>query len=1097
MDLKEAVDLYRDILQHYSQGFSVEEVLGVVVEALGGARAAMFTRRELSPFLELRMAWGVSPEGRETLKNVLLSSDWIEAQPARHYAVVEREKLGELGLQDLCVEAGEALILFPVRSQAQLRAALLVAIPHGAALPDQQSFRTAAVGAVLEKLLDLFLFGDEGGEDQAGGEADTMEAGMLSDHLLDRVEPARAASLVLDLLIKLLNVDGGTVHRVEEKAGESKGVLVASRGWGGMTEIIEHLFENRLAELLQAMRRTEEREFSLDAGRVAEFFPGVKPYFHANQVKSFLLTPIFRHQKLVGLLTLFGKVYTAMEPRDMELLVRLSRKLGELFSAEEEIGTGMETGYGGQWDFPSLVERLSRLPAAMECVEDFLSAALRTVAAELGAAMAFCYYREPGSEEVTEAFQWYAESVYGGESLFRNTTGVKRVAEHLERMAVVKPENPALREMPASEQAVLEDLLLLLVPAREGGAVLVNGYYLRPERRLTKSEMDSLQPLAAAILGLARGLAGRVMAEGYRASLETLTEIEDELAACTDPEKALRIVARGGRELLGCDRAAVMVYDEEGGVLKGAVDASESAGQRDLDFLSSRSMALALGAGRALCGTERGNAAEEGSEDAARSYIAVPLTGRRGRIGALVFEKFFKEDFFQEYHRRLAHFLAGQAVSTLESRREGLALESKLSENESLLGVFRRLPSSQTFEEMCESLYEELAVRMGLDLLLVSVYGKAGIRRSVLLNGKKEENGAFEELLDARGPLMLTLSRAGKLVRNNLNSFLRGPGEDELAMKGIRSYMAMELRGEDLKGVMLVGSSRGGAFGDREAELVERTAGILSSFAGVSLRHDAMRGRIRLLEEMCRVQEERVKAKTDLINMAAHEIRHPLTLIMGFSEVMRDYGEGMDAAESREVANKLVKAADRLRRSVVNMMEISRLESGKLTMVTEEVDLRALLAGLREELQARSSGHALEIRLEPGAEKVVADRDKLEIILFNLMENALKYSPPGSLVEVFARRGAREAVLGVRDEGQGISEENIKLIFQPFRRVEEGGAGLAKGMGLGLYIVSRLVEAQGGRIEVRSEHGRGSTFLVHLPQPGLENDISKGKAARA
>ncbi|MBC7230379.1 MAG: GAF domain-containing protein [Actinobacteria bacterium] len=1095
MDLKEAVDLYRDILQRYSQGFSVEEALGVIVEALGGTRAALFVRRDLSPFLELSMGWGVPPEKREGMKDVLLAADWIEAQPARHYAVMERERLAELGLQDLCMDAGETLLLFPVRSRGMLRAVLLVVIPPGAALPDQQSFRTAAVGAVLEKLLELLSSGDGEEAERPTAEQQAPESGVLSEYLSTRIEPARAASLGLDLLIKLLNVDGGTVHRMEERGGESRAVLVASRGWGGMTEIIEHLFENRLAELLQAMRRTEEREFSLDAGRVAEFFPGVKPYFHANQVKSFLLTPIFRGERLVGLLTLFGRVYAAMEPRDMELLVQLSGKLGELFAGESETAGGAEPGRGGKWDFPALVEQLSRLPAAAACLEDFLSAALRMLAAELGAAMAFCYFREPGGEEVMEDFRWYAESVYGGEALFANTAGVKRVAEHLERMAVVKPDNPALREMPAYDQAVLEDLVLLLVPAREGASALVNGFYLRQERKLTRAEMESLQPLASAVLGLARGLAGRSLAEGYRAALEALTGIEDELAACSQPEQALRVIARGGRKLLGCDRVAIMVYDEDGGALRGAVDAPEGALEDDLGFISSEGMASALERGHAVCGTERRE--EDGGEAAMRSYIAVPLIGRRGRFGALVFEKFFKEQYFQEFHRRLAHFLAGQAVSALESRREGMILEDTLTESESLLGIFRRLPSSRTLEDMCDVLYDELAARMDLDLLLVSVFGKAGIRRVSLLKGKREENGAFEELLDPRGPLMLTVSRAGRLVRNNLNSFLRGPGEDELAMKGIRSYMALDLRGEDLQGVMLAGSSRGAAFGAKEEALLERTAGMVGAYVGVPLQHDAMRSRIRLLEEMCRVQEERVKAKTDLINMASHEIRHPLTLIMGFSEVMRDYGESMDAEESREVANKLVKAADRLRRSVVNMMEISRLESGKLSLVTEEVDLRVLLAGLREELQARSSRHALEIRLEPGAERIFADRDKLEIVLFNLMDNALKYSPPGSLVEVFARRGAREAVLGVRDEGQGISEENMKLIFQPFRRVGEAGGGSVKGMGLGLYIVSRLVEAQGGRIEVRSEHGRGSTFLVHLPQPGMEGGASRGEAARA
>jgi len=250
---------------------------------------------------------------------------------------------------------------------------------------------------------------------------------------------------------------------------------------------------------------------------------------------------------------------------------------------------------------------------------------------------------------------------------------------------------------------------------------------------------------------------------------------------------------------------------------------------------------------------------------------------------------------------------------------------------------------------------------------------------------------------------------------------------------------------------------------------------------------------------MCRDQEEKVQMKTDLINMASHEIRHPLTLIMGFSEVLKDYGDSLDAVESHEVVDKLGKAADRLRRSVVNMMEISRLESGKLGMITEEIDLNALLGSLVDELKARSVQHAIEVDVEKGAEKILADRDKLEIILFNLMDNAAKYSPPGGLIEVFAKRTSREVLLGVRDYGQGISEESISFIFQPFRQGEGKEFGPIKGMGLGLYIVNRLTEAHGGRIEVQSEHGRGSTFVAHIPQPeaGEEADSYRPDALRA
>ncbi|MEW6555240.1 MAG: ATP-binding protein [Actinomycetota bacterium] len=1082
MELKDAVDLYRDVLQRYSQGFSLEEVLGSVAGALGGKCAVLFIRRDMSSFLEPRLAWNMSEGDKERIRDRLVPMEWLARLPSQRYMVVDKARLVELGLEGICGGPSDISVVFPIRSHAHLRAALLVAVPAMATLPDQQSYRAAAVGAVLERMVELFSF-DERREGREGDkEMSSVELGILSSYVIGKADHGRAASLSLDLLIKLLNMDGGTVHRVSGAHGEQQAVLVASRGWGGMPEIVEHLFENDLIKLLQAMRRSQEGEFSLDAGRIAEYFPGVKPFFHANQVKSFLLTPIFQDERLVGLLALFGKAYTAMETRDMDLLVQLSYRLGVLFSGEQT-EQGMR-GAGAGWDFPALVDDMAHISDGALGMEDFLSTALRTLAVEVGATMAFAY---AGYDLATDrSFQWYADSIYGGESVFRSTPGLERMARNLERMAVVKPNTPAMRELPAAEQAAAQDLVLLLIPARERGMSLLTGFYLPVERKLTKAEIDSLQPVTSILLSLARGLRERSQAEGYRRSLEILTEIEGDLTACDDPARALRILARGGRDLLDCDRAAIVVVDERAGSFEGAVETAEGSEACGLNLLTSGEIAAVLEKGHALYSSNAGDTGEarEGAERPRKSFIAVPLTGRKGWFGALTFEKMGSDDQFGEFHRRLSHFLAGQAVSVLESYKEGSRLESVADENRILLRISRRLASALTLDEMSGGLYRELDGTIGADLLLVSIFGKSGIRRLAWLKGERDEAGAYDELLEAQGPLMVALSHAGKLVRNNLNTFLRGPGEDELALKGIRSYMAVALQGEEMKGVLLVGNSRGGAFSEREVNLIERTAGLVNSSIAAPLRHDALQGRVRLLEEMCRAEEEKVQSKTDLINMASHEIRHPLTLIMGFSEVLRDYGDTLDASESRDVVEKLSKAADRLRRSVVNMMEVSRLESGKLALETEEIDLDDLLGGLVEELKARSVDHTFAMEIEEGAETVIADRDKLEIILFNLMDNAAKYSPPGGRIEIFARRISREVLLGVRDYGQGISEENINFIFQPFRQGEGKEFSSIKGMGLGLYIVNRLVEAHGGRIEVRSEHGRGSTFIAHIPQPG-------------
>ena len=153
MDLKDAVDLYRDVLQRYSQGFSLEDVLGSVAEALGGECVLLFVRRDMSSFLEPRLAWNVGEAEKEKIKDRLLPLDWLNRQPTQRYILVEKEKLSELGIEDICAKPSDAVLLFPIRSHAHVRAALLAAVPADSSLPDQQSYKAAAISAVLERMV--------------------------------------------------------------------------------------------------------------------------------------------------------------------------------------------------------------------------------------------------------------------------------------------------------------------------------------------------------------------------------------------------------------------------------------------------------------------------------------------------------------------------------------------------------------------------------------------------------------------------------------------------------------------------------------------------------------------------------------------------------------------------------------------------------------------------------------------------------------------------------------------------------------------------------------------------------------------------------
>jgi hypothetical protein len=128
MELRDAVDLYREVLRRYSSGFSLEEVLGAIAEAVGGERAVLFSRKQASSFLEPRLAWNLEAGAREAIRGRMLPVEWVSRQAARRFIAVDRKGLAELGLEEITVTPVEHVLLFPIRSHAYLTAVLLVAL---------------------------------------------------------------------------------------------------------------------------------------------------------------------------------------------------------------------------------------------------------------------------------------------------------------------------------------------------------------------------------------------------------------------------------------------------------------------------------------------------------------------------------------------------------------------------------------------------------------------------------------------------------------------------------------------------------------------------------------------------------------------------------------------------------------------------------------------------------------------------------------------------------------------------------------------------------------------------------------------------------
>lgn len=173
--------------------------------------------------------------------------------------------------------------------------------------------------------------------------------------------------------------------------------------------------------------------------------------------------------------------------------------------------------------------------------------------------------------------------------------------------------------------------------------------------------------------------------------------------------------------------------------------------------------------------------------------------------------------------------------------------------------------------------------------------------------------------------------------------------------------------------------------------------------------------------------------------------------------------------------------AEALARILDNLLELSRSQANRLVLQTKSVDVGRIVRKTVEGLRGKSPKHKLLVDVPANMSRCKADEVRLERIVSNLVDNAIKYSPNGGEVRVVARRKDDYVVISVRDEGMGISPDNQTKLFERFQRLEQAEVDGIQGVGLGLVVCRRLVEAHKGRIWVESEPGKGSTFLFTLP----------------
>ncbi len=238
--------------------------------------------------------------------------------------------------------------------------------------------------------------------------------------------------------------------------------------------------------------------------------------------------------------------------------------------------------------------------------------------------------------------------------------------------------------------------------------------------------------------------------------------------------------------------------------------------------------------------------------------------------------------------------------------------------------------------------------------------------------------------------------------------------------------------------------------------------------------------------EMTATQElermrELSKLKAEFIASVSHDLKSPLTSIVGYADLLIDLAKDNNNESQQQFSRTIKDEGMRLAQMIDDILHVAKLESNSLQLKPEQVSLREIIEDVLNIVTGHEKKFRIEVHFDDTIPPLWLDRNQTKRVFFNLISNAMKYSPQGGTIRVTARAFADTIQVDVTDEGIGMSQETLSHLFEKFFREKSEATKGIKGTGLGLTIAKKIIEAHGGTISVKSEEGKGSTFTAILP----------------
>lgn len=378
----------------------------------------------------------------------------------------------------------------------------------------------------------------------------------------------------------------------------------------------------------------------------------------------------------------------------------------------------------------------------------------------------------------------------------------------------------------------------------------------------------------------------------------------------------------------------------------------------------------------------------------------------------------------------------------------------------------------------------------------------------------------FRQLLEAAPDAMIIVDREGNIgLVNSQAERLFGYTREELLGKSIETLVPErfhDVHPEHRKeyfdnphprpmgsGLALWGRRKSGAEFPVEISLspVETEEGTLVTAAVRDTTErkrllEDLRQRGEQLELESRRAQEASRLKSEFLANMSHELRTPLNAVIGFAQLMHDEKVGPVPDEQREYLGDILSSSRHLLQLINDVLDLAKVEAGKMEFSPEPIDMERVLGEARDVLRAMAASKRISVdtEVDPDLGPVLLDPAKLKQVLYNYLSNALKFTPEGGSVVLRAEvEDAEHLRLEVEDTGIGIRETDMARLFVEFQQLDASAAKKYAGTGLGLALTKRIVEAQGGRVDVMSEPGVGSTFRAILPRASPEAGVARSR----